>query len=171
MEVMVLQNDIRWLDVDANLAGYGDILEDACKAGGNWPDVVVLPEMFATGFCMEPEKCAPSAGAVVEWMKEAASKYDTAIAGTMAVETPDGYRNRFCFVRPDGIVTHYDKRHLFTFAGEDRSYVCGNRRVIVRWRGFDVLLQTCYDLRFPVFSRSRGDYHLALYCASWPVPR
>lgn len=167
----MLQTDIRWLDAAGNLSRCGELLEEAFTGEGKSPDLVVLPEMFATGFCMEPDKCAPFAESITQWMTAAASLYDTALAGTVAVETPEGYRNRLYFVRPDGNVAYYDKRHLFGYAGEDKIYGCGKRRVIVRWRGFDILLQTCYDLRFPVFSRNRDDYQLAVYCASWPASR
>ncbi len=94
-----------------------------------------------------------------------------AVAGSVAVEENGRYFNRFYFARPDGTYTQYDKRHLFSFAGEHERYTPGSERVVVCWRGWRILLQVCYDLRFPVFARNRGDYDMVLYVASWPTVR
>ncbi len=167
MEVLIVQSDIRWMEPDVNLPHLDGLIQTECRLTGYRPDIIVLPEMFATGFSMESARCAGWAGEILDWMRKVAVDHDCAVAGTLAVGTAGVFHNRFCFVRPDGISHHYDKRHLFTFAGEQQAYKAGTKRVVVRWRGFDILMQTCYDLRFPVFSRNTGDYHLTLYPASW----
>jgi predicted amidohydrolase len=109
-------------------------------------------------------------GATEAWMKSQARQYDCAVTGSIAVRVGKDVYNRMLFATPDG-VQHYDKRHLFRMAGEHKRYQAGEERVIVQWRDWRILLQVCYDLRFPVFSRNREDYDLALYVANWPAPR
>ncbi len=134
-------------------------------------DLVVLPEMFTTGFSMNALANAEQpGGATEEWLQSLANQYDCAITGSIAVHGADGVYNRMLFVTPQN--THYyDKRHLFRMAGEHRRYCAGEERVIVSWRDWRILLQVCYDLRFPVFSRNLNDYDLALYVANWPEKR
>ena len=107
----------------------------------------------------------------MEWMRRTADERGCAIAGSIAVEEKGRYYNRFFFVKPGGQTEWYDKRHLFTYGGEHHTYTPGSQRTVVEWRGMRFLLQVCYDLRFPVWSRNRGDYDVALYVASWPTPR
>ncbi len=135
--------------------------------------MIVLPEMFTTGFAVDPVGVAEKNGGAdtLDWMRETARKVDAAITGSVAVEEDGKYYNRMFFVRPDGSFDRYDKRHLFSFAGEDRAYTAGTKRVVVEWRGARILLQVCYDVRFPVFGRNRGDYDMMVYCASWPTSR
>lgn len=180
MDVLIVQSDIVWLDPAENLLRLDAMLEREIavalpgggeETGGGDPDLIILPEMFSTGFCMDAGAASAAAGEVAGWMRRTAVRYGAAVAGTVAVEEEGRYYNRFYFVRPDGGTDVYDKLHLFTFGGEDRAYTPGKERVIVTWRGWRILLQTCYDLRFPVFARNRGDYDLALYCASWPERR
>ena len=167
MKITVIQHDIQWNDVAANLAHIGQLLSDAPKS-----DVYVLTEMFATGFCMKPEKIAQKPdGSIVTTMKEWAQRLDAAVCGSVATEEDGKYYNRLYFVMPDGKVEHYDKRHLFGYGGEDKVYVPGCERVVVSFRGWRLLLQVCYDLRFPVFARNRGDYDAMLYVANWPASR
>lgn len=137
-------------------------------------DLIVLPEMFTTGFCVDPshaEGVIDDGAAAVAWMRRMAERYDAAVAGSVAVADGGRYFNRMYFVRPDGGVEYYDKRHLFAIGGEADHYTAGCRRVVVAWRGVRILLQVCYDLRFPVFARSRGDYDMIVYAANWPTPR
>lgn len=137
-------------------------------------DLIVLPEMFTTGFCVDPshaEGVIDDGAAAVAWMRRMAERYDAAVTGSVAVADGERYFNRMYFVRPDGCVEHYDKRHLFAMGGEADHYTAGRRRVVVEWRGVRILLQVCYDLRFPVFARSRGDYDMIIYAADWPAPR
>lgn len=104
-------------------------------------------------------------------MKQTASAHDCALAGSISIAENGKFYNRFFFVHPDGKVQWYDKKHLFTYGGEDKHYTAGTERVVVNFRGVRFLLEVCYDLRFPVWSRNRGDYDVALYVASWPSPR
>lgn len=137
-------------------------------------DLIVLPEMFTTGFCFDPshaEGVIDDGAETVAWMRRMAERYDAAVTGSVAVVDGERYFNRMYFVRPDGGVEHYDKRHLFAMGGEADHYTAGRRRVVVEWRGVRILLQVCYDLRFPVFARSRGDYDMIVYAANWPTPR
>ena len=167
MKVIILQTDICWADPEENLK-RADKMMDACPGA----DLYVLPEMFSTGFCTRPEGVAEPAGdGSLEWMKRKAAAGNCAVAGSIATEDGGKYYNRFYFVCPDGTVYRYDKRHLFTFGGEDKRYTPGGERVIVSYGGFRILLQICYDLRFPVWSRCRGDYDVAIYVANWPVGR
>lgn len=167
MKILLLQTDIRWQSPDENRRRASEWIDASPEA-----DLVVLPEMFTTGFCTAPKGVAEQADAeTLAWMRETAARHDTAVAGSVATEEDGRYYNRFYFVRPDGTYTLYNKRHLFTFAGEDKHYEAGQERVIVEWRGWRILLQVCYDLRFPVFARNGGDYDLALYVANWPTVR
>lgn len=135
-------------------------------------DLYVLPEMFSTGFCTEPEGLAePADSDTLGWMRAYAREHDCAVAGSVAVCDGGRYYNRFYFVKPDGTVRAYDKKHLFTYGGEDRRFTAGTERVVVEFRGVRILLQVCYDLRFPVWARNRKDYDLILYVASWPASR
>ena len=172
MKITLLQTSPTWADPDRSR-------EDARRMlmGSQRTDLIVLPEMFPTGFIMKPEGAAESEdGETLRWMKEYALNKGCAMAGSVPVKTGDGYRNRFYFVFPDGHFEYYDKHHLFTYAGEHVNYKAGNDRVIVEYAGFRILLLVCYDLRFPVFSRNRivdgrPDYDLILCVASWPQQR
>ena len=167
MKVVILQQDIAWADPAENVRRAEAAID--CRPGA---DLYVLPEMFATGFATHPEGVAePADSETLRWMVRKAAACRAAVAGSLAVEDDGRYYNRLCFVHPDGRVETYDKRHLFTYSGEDRHYTRGTRRVVVNFRGVRILLQVCYDLRFPVWSRNRGDYDVALYVASWPVGR
>lgn len=135
-------------------------------------DLIILPEMFTTGFCTSPKGAAEEAdNETLKWMQTIAAKKDAALAGSVATHEDSKYYNRFYFVKPDGSYATYNKRHLFTFAGEDKEYAAGNERVVVEYRGVRILLQICYDLRFPVFARNKGDYDMIIYVANWPIPR
>ncbi len=150
---------------------------DRMLSGNDSVDLIVLPEMFSTGFVTKPEGIAENDGGdSLNWMKELAARYSCAVAGSLSVRTDGSYRNRFYFVFPDGSELHYDKHHLFSYSGEGRTYTPGQERVIVSYKGFRILLQVCYDLRFPVFSRNRlsggtPEYDMILYVASWPEAR
>lgn len=162
--VAIVQRDIRWRDVDANLCAIESILE------GIEADVVVLSEMFQTGFVTEPESIADD-GRTLDWMKNIARNHNFAIVGSVVVKDEDKYFNRLYFVKPSGQVEYYDKRHLFSVGGEDKHFTAGESRRVVEWRGMRYMLEVCYDLRFPVWSRQRGDYDVIIYSALWPKPR
>lgn len=134
-------------------------------------DLFLLPEMFATGFCMDAEEIADRNEETLQWMKKWAKQKNGAVAGSASVWESGNFYNRFYFVKPDESYDFYDKRHLFSYSGEDQIYTPGKSRVVVEYRGFKILLQVCYDLRFPVFSRCVGDYDVALYVANWPKSR
>lgn len=166
MKIQILQHDIAWASPAENCKRLEEKLLQQPKS-----DLYVLAEMFSTGFATEPEGIAEKDCGSLEWMKRMAVQLDAAIAGSVATEEGGKFYNRFYFVEPDGRVTYYDKHHLFTYGGEDKHFTPGNSRVIVPFRGVRFLLQVCYDLRFPVFSRNRGDYDAILYVASWPSVR
>ncbi|MCB1675638.1 MAG: amidohydrolase [Halioglobus sp.] len=144
---------------------------EAIAAMAQPTDLVVLPEMFTTGFSMNALANAEEpAGPTEQWLQDTAHRHDCAVTGSIAVRETGQVYNRMLFATPTA-VQYYDKRHLFRMAGEDRRYAPGNRRVVVPWRDWRINLQVCYDLRFPVFSRNRQDYDLLLYIANWPASR
>ncbi len=165
MKIAGLNLDISWKKKEENFSKIKELFSDVVA------DIYLLPEMFATGFCMEPAEIADRNGETLKWMQEFARKKDAAVCGSASVEDSGKYYNRMYFVKPDGSWEKYDKRHLFSFSGEDKVYTAGKERVVVNYQGFRILLQVCYDLRFPVFSRNKGDYDLALYVANWPEKR
>ncbi|QOW11251.1 amidohydrolase [Kaistella flava (ex Peng et al. 2021)] len=134
-------------------------------------DLFILPEMFSTGFYMKPEEIADRNEETLEWMKKFAKEKNTVVCGSASVCEGEHFLNRFYFVEPNGDYSFYDKRHLFSYSGEDKKYSPGKERVIVNYKGWRILLQVCYDLRFPIFSRNNGDYDAILYVANWPKSR
>jgi predicted amidohydrolase len=167
MKVSIIQQDISWSDVAENIRKA-----DAAVDSDPGADLYVLPEMFSTGFCTSPEGIAEGPeGESLRWMKEKAAGTNAAIAGSVAVCEDGRYFNRFYFVKPDGETVWYDKKHLFTYGGEHERFTAGKERVVVEFRGVRILLEVCYDLRFPIWSRNHGDYDMILYVASWPSVR
>lgn len=167
MKITILQRDIEWANPSVNINRADEAID---RNPGS--DIYALPEMFSTGFCTNPEGIAESDNSeTLQWLKRKAAAIDAAIAGSVAVTKDGKFYNRFYFVKPDGSVTHYDKKHLFTYGGEHKRFTAGNERVVVEFRGVRILLEICYDLRFPVWARNRGDYDMILYVASWPTPR
>jgi len=175
MKIAAIQTDIAWGDPQKNIRRAMELVDEAGDV-----DIVVFPEMFTTGFAVSEEAASESDDSPsLHAMVEKAAERKVAIAGSIAVRTSDKgeYRNRFYFVKPDGTIEYYDKKHLFSFGGEGRKFTGGNERKIVEYKGFRILLQVCYDLRFPVFSRNHFDsegkpeYDLALYVANWPERR
>ena len=167
MKITILQQDIAWADPALNIQKADKVI--ACQPGA---DLYVLPEMFSTGFCTEPENIAePCPSVTLQWMQRKSAEIGAAIAGSVAVLDEGKYCNRFYFVEPDRTTHAYDKKHLFTYGGEDKRFTAGKERVIVTYRGVRILLLVCYDLRFPVWARNRKDYDLILYVASWPTTR
>ena len=162
--IAIVQRNIVWQDIDANLCAIESLLE------GVEADVVVLSEMFQTGFVTEPESIADD-GRTLQWLQRVAKRDNFAIVGSVVVKEGECYYNRMYFVKPTGEVEYYDKHHLFSVGGEDKHFMAGDKRVVVEWRGVRYLLEICYDLRFPVWSRQRGDYDAIIYSALWPKPR
>jgi len=169
IKTTVLQTDIKWADPEANHIHASEMI----KQIGEDVDLIVLPEMFSTGFATQPDGIAErDASLSLKWMQQTANKTNSAIVASVATETEDGkMANRMFFVKPGGETAYYDKHHLFTYGGENKRYTRGESRKVVEWRGMRFLLQVCYDLRFPVFSRNTGDYDAIIYVASWPTSR
>ena len=168
LRVTLVQSMLHWEDAAANRAMFGEKL----TALKGTTDLVVLPEMFTTGFSMRSKELSETMdGATVVWMREQAESLDAALYGSVIITADGKYFNRGLFVEASGTVTVYDKRHLFRFANENDYYSPGTKRVVVEWRGWRLLLQVCFDLRFPVFSRNRSDYDAILYVANWPEAR
>jgi omega-amidase len=163
----LVQHQLAWEDPQDNRRQFGDLIDKL----GQTVDLVVLPEMFTTGFSMNAIANAEEPGGPTEqWLLELAGEKKCALTGSVAIRADGGVYNRMLFATPDGI-QYYDKRHLFRMAGEHRRYLQGSERIVVQWRDWRILLQVCYDLRFPVFCRNREDYDLALFVANWPAKR
>ncbi|MBL7471937.1 amidohydrolase [Robertkochia sediminum] len=168
LKTALVQADLIWEAPGKNRAYFERVFE-ALDSDTN---LVILPEMFTSGFTMSPEAVYETMdGETVSWMKERARHYGFAIAGSLVIREDGVYRNRFLFVHPHEQVDHYDKRHAFTYAGEHKAYVPGDRRELITYKGWKIFPQVCYDLRFPVFSRNDMDYDLLIYVANWPVMR
>lgn len=162
LNVAICQVDMEWEKTSYNLQRIEPMIAQTEA------DIVVLPEMFATGFKTKPSRVAqPHDGEVASTMLHWAQKYQKAIVGSVVIEEGNQYRNRMFFMTPEGQITWYDKHHLFRPGGEARDYTPGDKRVIVEYRGVRFLLLICYDLRFPVWSRNRGDYDAIICSASW----
>ena len=164
MRITTIQYDIVWEDKVTNLKNL------TSKINTIQSDVIVLPEMFTTGFTMNPKPFAESmTGKTIQWMKEIALTKDLAICGSIIIREEDKYFNRFIWVNPDGTIYHYDKRHLFL--NEDQNYTRGDVKLIIEYRGWKICPLICYDLRFPVWSRNSEDYDILIYVANWPDKR
>lgn len=167
LKVALLQREIVWGEPRKNRENFFNAIQECTGA-----DLYILPEMFSTGFCAKsPLFAEPAEDSSLEWMRECALRFKAAIAGSIAINDAGTNYNRFYFVKPDGSFEYYDKHHLFTYGGEKNFFKEGDRRTIVEYKGFRILLQICYDLRFPVFSRNVENYHIAIYVAEWPASR
>lgn len=166
MKVTILQHDIDWCRPEHNLKHLDELTATLSRT-----DLLVLPEMFATGLNNNPYDIVDAQPTILNWMKQKAKAWDAAVVGSIATEDDGRCYNRLHFVRPSGEVTTYDKRHLFAYGGEAEHYVAGHRRCIVEWRGVRFLLQVCYDLRYPLWARQRGDYDCIIYSANFPISR
>lgn len=168
LELALIQASLAWQDPAANREHFQKLLEQARGA-----DLVILPEMFSTGFSMESAALAePENGPTAHWLREQAQRIDAVICGSLIIQAADGsYRNRLLWARPDGSLAHYDKRHLFRMAGEHKHYSAGSEQVVLELKGWRVRPLICYDLRFPVWSRDAGGTDLLLYTANWPGAR
>ena len=165
MKVSIIQHDIVWGNPAENRLRLQQQIEAQPGA-----DLYVLTEMWSTGFAINPEGVAERDEASLQWMKDMAVQQQAAIAGSLAIEQDGSFHNRLYFVKPDGVVEYYDKRHLFSYGGEDKYYSPGTERVVVEWKGV-FLLTVCYDLRFPVWMRYCNDYDAIICVANWPTVR
>lgn len=174
LRISLIQADLYWENIEANL---GMFEEKIWQISGP-TDLIVLPEMFTTGFSMNAGKLAePVNSKTIRWMKQQAAQTKAAVVGSYIVREGDKFYNRLYVVYPDGSSAYYDKKHLFAIAGEGKEYSAGSKRLIVEVKGWKILPLICYDLRFPVWSRSRKsnvslyEYDLLIYVANWPKPR
>ena len=175
LTVSLVQGATRWHDAPANREYYGALVRQARGS-----DLVVLPETFLSGFSNDTRASAGTMdGEGVAWLRDLAREVDAVICGSLAIIEDGTVYNRLFWMRPDGSHAQYDKRHLFRMAGEHTRYGGGRERLVVELKGWRILPQVCYDLRFPVWLRNRRlesaaggmDYDLALFVANWPAPR
>ena len=168
MKIALFQTKLHWEDPKANrnlIQQYIDSFQEEF-------DLLVLPEMFTSGFTMEPKKVSETMdGETVTFLKVMASEKNFAITGSLVIEEDGKFFNRMVFVHPNGTIEFYNKRHLFSLAGEEKVYEKGREKVIVSYKNWKICLQICYDLRFPAFARNLEDYDLVIYVANWPKPR
>lgn len=175
LTVAIIQSSLHWEDVDANLAMF----EEKIWNIGEAVDVIILPEMFNTGFSMAASQLAEVKGLKThKWLLQMASQKQALVGGSYMVKDGTNYYNRFFAAFPDGTYETYDKRHLFTLAKEEQYYTGGTERIIIDYKGWKICPMVCYDLRFPVWSKNKFnagtgtfEYDLLTYVASWPKPR
>lgn len=168
MKIALIQAPLIWENPQANR----EYFEERVNSIEQEIDLIILPEMFTTGFTMNPKNVAETMeGETILKLKDLAKNKNTAITGSLIVAEEEKYYNRLIFVFPSGKIEYYDKRHLFSLAGEEKIYTSGKEKQIVEYKGWKICPLICYDLRFPVFSRNTEDYDLLLYVANWPKPR
>jgi omega-amidase len=168
MKIALIQTALIWENPSENRS----LLQYKINAISQYVDLIVLPEMFTSGFTMNPKNVAETMqGETILWLKDVAKTRNCSLTGSLVIEENGNYFNRLVFVFPNGEIQCYDKRHLFTLAGEDQVYTSGTEKLIVEYKGFKICPLICYDLRFPVFSRNVEDYDLLIYVANWPKLR
>lgn len=168
MKIALIQSSLFWENPKANRNHF----EVKINALTENVDLIVLPEMFSTGFTMNPSAVFETMqDETVLWMQSLAKAKKTAITGSLVIKEDDNFYNRLVFVFPSGELQFYDKRHSFTLAGEDKVYTAGEEKLIIEYLGWKICPQVCYDLRFPVFARNTEDYDVLLYVANWPKSR
>lgn len=168
MKTALIQAPLIWENPQANR----EYFEERVNSIEQEIDLIILPEMFTTGFTMNPKNVAETMqGETILKLKDLAKNKNTAITGSLIIIENEKYYNRLIFVFPSGKIEYYDKRHLFSLAGEEKIYTSGKEKQIVEYKGWKICPLICYDLRFPVFSRNTEDYDLLLYVANWPKPR
>ncbi len=167
LNISLIQCHILWQNKLANYEHISELINSISET-----DIIVLPEMFATGFSMNVKELAETMeGETIDWMRKTANKKNCVVAGSVIILDNNQYFNRFVWMLPDGNYQYYDKRHLFRMSNEHLYYSSGDKRLIINYKGWRICPQICYDLRFPVWSRNRNDYDLLIYIASWPQPR
>lgn len=170
LTITTIQSDLFWEDKEANLSMF----EKKIRAISEKTEIIILPEMFSTGFSMNAEMLAEKMdGRTISWMKEMSKEKRVIITGSVIVEEENKFYNRLVWMMPNGNFGYYDKKHLFAYAEEDKYYTPGNKRLIASVNGWKINLQICYDLRFPVWARQQSDaeYDLLIYVANWPSRR
>lgn len=168
LHVVGIQADLFWENPTKNCAFFEEKINNLATN----TDIVVLPEMFTTGFTMNPQKVAEKMdGTSITWMRKMAFEKQIAITGSLVIEQNNNYYNRLLFVYPSGTLKTYDKKHSFTLAGENKVYTAGSQKLIVTYKGWRICPLICYDLRFPVWARNTENYDLLIFMANWPVTR
>ena len=169
LKTTIIQTNLHWQNTEANLKMFEDKIFSIFEE----TDLIILPEMFSTGFTMDATNNAEKPeGKAFQKMVEWAKNKNCTICGSIIVEEDDNFYNRLYFVKPDGSYQTYDKRHLFRMANEDQHYSAGSNKLIVEYKGWKICPLICYDLRFPVWSRNvNNEYDLLIYIANWPAPR
>jgi predicted amidohydrolase len=168
LKVALIQSVLVWEDPEENRKNFEEKINEISKQ----IDLIVLPEMFTTGFTMNASEFAETMnGKSVKWMQKIAIEKNTAITGSLIIQDTKKFYNRLVFVHPDGTIETYDKRHAFTLAEEHKVYTTGTKKLIVNYKGWKICPLICYDLRFPVWARNVENYDLLLYVANWPKPR
>ncbi len=168
MKTALIQTQLFWENPNENRK----LFEQKINSISENVDLIVLPEMFTSGFTMNPEKVAETMiGDTIQLLKSLAKTKNCAITGSLVISENNNFYNRMVFVFPDGNIDYYDKKHLFTLAGENQVYKAGNQKKIVEFRNFKICLQVCYDLRFPTFASNLEDYDVLIYVANWPKTR
>ncbi|WP_420603776.1 amidohydrolase [Flagellimonas sp.] len=168
LKLALIQSHLIWEDPKANRT----LFEEKIRAISRDVDLIILPEMFSTGFTMNPENVEAEEGEkTVEWMKHVAKQQGTAVIGSIVFSEDKTNYNRLFFVDPNGNLKTYDKKHTFTLAGEDKVYKAGTSKLVFEYLGFKICPLICYDLRFPVWARNVEDYDVLIYVANWPKPR
>ncbi len=168
LDIALIQSDLVWENPAQNRSIFTEKIDSLSQK----VDLVILPEMFSTGFTMNAAEVAePMSGATIQWLKEMSMSKDVAITGSLVIEASGKYYNRLVFMFPDGSYTYYDKHQLFTLAKEQEVFESGQKELIIDYKGWKIKPQICYDLRFPVWARNTTNYDVLLYVASWPKPR
>ena len=168
LSVTIIQSHLHWENPVANRLNFSEKIKSISEE----TDLIILPEMFTTGFSMNASSLfEESNGETLSWMISEAKKYNTAITGSIIVNEENKFFNRLYFVFPSGEFRHYDKRHTFTLAKEHLTFTAGSQKLILEYKGWKICPLICYDLRFPVWARNTKDYDLLLYVANWPVKR
>lgn len=168
MKVALIQSPLVWENPSLNRNYFEEKINSITES----VDLIVLPEMFSTGFTMNPIRVFETMdGVTISWLQSIAKEKKSAITGSLIIKENSNFYNRLVFVFPSGEIQFYDKRHLFTLAGEDKIYTAGREKLIVEYKEFKICLLICYDLRFPVFSRNKEDYDVLIYVANWPKIR
>lgn len=168
LKVVLVQSALIWEDKEANLTHFSNLIQGLEES----VDLIILPEMFSTGFSMNASELAePESGKGLSWMQEISAKVQAVICGSLIIEESGNYYNRLFWVNPNGTYEKYDKRHLFTYAGEEKIYIAGKEKLIVELNGWRICPQICYDLRFPAWNRNLENYDLLLFVANWPERR
>lgn len=168
LKIALIQSDLVWENPEQNRDNFSEKIKSISES----VDIIILPEMFTSGFTMNALEVAETMqGGTVKWMQYIALKSNAAIVGSLIISENNNYYNRLLFVEPSGSITYYNKRHTFTLAKEDKVFSAGKKKVIIDYKGWKICPLICYDLRFPVWARNIEDYDVLIYVANWPKPR